>query len=185
MADLSSTLVMLNYYKREMVARNDDVQGFDLNTSGQKGSGGGMGFKGLFKIVKNPNGVYTDWDWEIYPEGLTDAISRIRHRYGEVPIYITENGLGAKDPIVDGAVLDQPRIDYLSEHIRAVGRAIEQGADVRGYYPWSFIDLLSWLNGYQKQYGFVYIDRENNLARKKKLSFEWYQKVIRSNGDEL
>lgn len=175
----------LNYYKREMVARNDDVQGFDLNTSGQKGSGGGMGFKGLFKIVKNPNGAYTDWDWEIYPEGLTDAIGRIRHRYGEVPIYITENGLGAKDPIVDGAVLDQPRIDYLSEHIRAVGRAIELGADVRGYYPWSFIDLLSWLNGYQKQYGFVYIDRENNLARKKKLSFEWYQKVIRSNGDEL
>lgn len=66
-----------------------------------------------------------------------------------MPIYITENGLGAKDPIVDGAVLDQPRIDYLSEHIRAVGRAIEQGADVRGFYPWSFIDLLSWLNGYQ------------------------------------
>ena len=175
----------VNYYKREMIAANYDVDGFEMNTSGQKGSGKELGWKGLFKLVRNPNGRYTDWDWEIYPEGLTDAIMRINKRYGNVPIYITENGLGAKDPIVNGEVLDQPRIDYLREHIQATGEAIKLGADVRGYYPWSFIDLLSWLNGYQKQYGFVYIDQENGLARKKKLSFGWYQKVISSNGEEL
>lgn len=177
--------VGLNYYKREMVAANPDVDSFSMNTSGQKGSGREMGWKGLFKFVRNPNGVYTDWDWEIYPQGLTDAIQRIQRRYGHVPIYITENGLGAKDPIVDGKILDQPRIDYLRDHIQAIGDAIAQGADVRGYYPWSFIDLLSWLNGYQKQYGFVYVDRDNQLARKKKLSFAWYQQVIRSNGETL
>lgn len=175
----------VNYYKREMVAANYDVDGFEMNTSGQKGSGKELGWKGLFKLVRNPNGRYTDWDWEIYPEGLTDAIMRINKRYGNVPIYITENGLGAKDPIVNGEVLDQPRIDYLREHIQATGEAIKLGADVRGYYPWSFIDLLSWLNGYQKQYGFVYIDQANGLARKKKLSFGWYQDVIRSNGEKL
>jgi 6-phospho-beta-glucosidase len=93
--------------------------------------------------------------------------------------------LGAKDPIVEGEVCDQPRIDYLRDHIQAIGAAIEQGADVRGYYPWSFIDLLSWLNGYQKQYGFVYVDHDNNLARKKKQSFGWYQRVIATNGEQL
>ncbi|WP_028534557.1 GH1 family beta-glucosidase [Paludibacterium yongneupense] len=175
----------LNYYKREMVAANNDVDGFAMNTSGQKGAGGGMGFKGLFKFVRNPKGVYTDWDWEIYPQGLTDAIMRINTRYGRVPIYITENGLGAKDPIVDGKILDQPRIDYLRDHIAAIGEAIKLGADVRGYYPWSFIDILSWLNGYQKQYGFVYVDRDNGLARKKKLSFDWYRSVIDTNGERL
>lgn len=175
----------LNYYKREMVAANPDVDGFAMNTSGQKGSGQEMGWKGLFKFVRNPHGTYTDWDWEIYPQGLTDAIQRIQKRYGRVPIYITENGLGAKDPIVNGEILDQPRIDYLRDHIQAVADAIAAGADVRGYYPWSFIDLLSWLNGYQKQYGFVYVDREHDLARKKKLSFAWYQQVIQSNGEAL
>lgn len=175
----------LNYYKREMVAANPDVDGFAMNTSGQKGSGQEMGWKGLFKFVRTPHGVYTDWDWEIYPQGLTDAIQRIQKRYGQVPIYITENGLGAKDPIVNGEVLDQPRIDYLRDHIQAIANAITAGADVRGYYPWSFIDLLSWLNGYQKQYGFVYVDREHDLARKKKLSFAWYQQVIQSNGNSL
>ncbi|SQI45241.1 Aryl-phospho-beta-D-glucosidase BglC [Serratia plymuthica] len=80
---------------------------------------------------------------------------------------------------------DQPRIDYLRDHIQAIGAAIEQGADVRGYYPWSFIDLLSWLNGYQKQYGFVYVDHNDSLARKKKQSFGWYQRVIATNGEQL
>lgn len=174
----------LNYYKREMIAANEEIQGFDLNTSGEKGSSGGMGFKGLFKIVRNPDGVYSDWDWEIYPQGLTEAIARIRRRYGEIPIYITENGLGAKDPIVAGEIADQARIDYLRDHITALEQAIAEGADVRGYYPWSFIDLLSWLNGYQKQYGFVYVDRQQDLTRRKKRSFYWYQQVIRSNGAE-
>jgi len=174
----------VNYYKREMIAANADLDNVAINTSGDKGSAKEFGFKGLFKQVRNPNGVYTDWDWEIYPQGLTDALLRIKARYGDVPVYVTENGLGAKDPVVEGEILDQPRIDYLSAHIAAVAAAIDQGVDVRGYYPWSFIDLLSWLNGYQKQYGFVYVDQADNLRRKKKLSFYWYQKVIASNGAE-
>ncbi|STU72425.1 6-phospho-beta-glucosidase A [Klebsiella pneumoniae subsp. pneumoniae] len=68
-------------------------------------------------------------------------------------------------------MVDDPRIDYLSSHIGALEKALALGADVRGYYPWSFIDLLSWLNGYQKQYGFVYVDHQQNLARKRKKSF--------------
>ncbi|EAS44404.1 beta-glucosidase [Photobacterium profundum] len=172
----------VNYYKREWVAANPDISNTKINTTGNKGSGQEFGFKDLFKFVRNPKSTYTDWDWEIYPEGLCVGMLRLKERYGDIPFYITENGLGAKDPIIDGEIVDQPRIDYLSSHIDAAESAIKQGIDLRGYYPWSFIDLLSWLNGYQKQYGFVYVDRENNLQRKRKKSFFWYQEVIKSNG---
>lgn len=175
----------VNYYKREMVAANPDVDNTRINTTGEKGSGQEFGFRGLFKFVRNPDGEYTDWDWEIYPRGLTEGILQLKARYGEVPVYITENGLGAKDPIIDGEVVDDARIDYLARHLKAAADAIAAGADVRGYYPWSFTDLLSWLNGYQKQYGFVYIDRDNHLARQRKKSFFWYQEVIRSRGAGL
>ncbi len=174
----------LNYYKRETVAANSGDTSLKANHSGKSNSGHEFGFKGLFKFVRNPEGVYTDWDWEIYPQGLTDGILQVKERYGDIPMYITENGLGAKDPIVNGEVLDQPRIDYLKIHIDAIERAMAQGADVRGYYPWSFIDLLSWLNGYQKQYGFVYVDHANGLARKRKQSFWWYQELIKSRGEK-
>ncbi|CNB50692.1 GH1 family beta-glucosidase [Yersinia intermedia] len=179
----------LNYYKRETIAANNQETHLTMNTSGEKGSGhqqgNEFGFKDLFKFVRNPNGVYTDWDWEIYPQGLTEGIMNIKARYGDIPIYITENGLGAKDPIIDGEVVDDDRIDYLRQHIVAIEDAIKQGADVRGYYPWSFIDLLSWLNGFQKQYGFVYVDHQKQLARQRKKSFFWYQEVIKTNGDKL
>lgn len=169
----------LNYYKRETIAANNQQSHLTINTTGEKGSGhqqgNEFGFKGLFKFVRNPNGVYTDWDWEIYPQGLTEGIMNIKARYGDIPIYITENGLGAKDPIIDGEVVDDDRIDYLRQHIGAIEDAIKQGADVRGYYPWSFIDLLSWLNGFQKQYGFIYVDHNKDLARQRKKSFFWYQ----------
>lgn len=172
----------LNYYRRETVVANPGETHTQSNHSGESNSGHEFGFKGLFKFVRNPDGVYTDWDWEIWPQGLTDGIMQIKARYGDIPIYITENGLGAKDPIIDGEIVDDPRIDYLRMHVDAMADAMAQGADVRGYYPWSFIDLLSWLNGYKKQYGFVYVDHDNNLARKRKKSFFWYQQLIASRG---
>lgn len=174
----------LNYYRRETVAANPDETHTQANYSGESQSSGEFGFKGLFKFVRNPEGVYTDWDWEIWPQGLTDGIMMVKERYGDIPIYITENGLGAKDPIIEGEIVDDPRIDYLQMHIDALEKAIAKGADVRGYYPWSFIDLLSWLNGYKKQYGFVYVDHMQDLARKRKKSYYWYQNVIASNGEQ-
>nr|VXZ84092.1 Aryl-phospho-beta-D-glucosidase BglC [Klebsiella pneumoniae] len=126
--------------------------------------------EGLFYFVRNPQSTYTEWGWEIWPQGLTDGIMMIKARYGDIPIYITENGLGAKDPIIDGEVVDDPRIDYLSSHIGALEKRWRWGRCAR-LLPRSFIDLLSWLNGYQKQYGFVYVDHQQNLARKRKKSF--------------
>lgn len=137
-------------------------------------------------LVVTPKIEYTPWDWAIFPEGLYKGMKRIRERYGDIPIMITENGLGDKDPVGEnGEILDYPRIEYLREHIRWCKHAIGDGMNLIGYFAWSFIDLLSWLNGYQKQYGFVYVDREKGLKRIKKQSYFWYQKLIQTHGDEL
>ena len=178
----------INYYQSVFLAHNpeDGVGLASLNVSGEKGSQRESGIPGLFKKVMNPDIEYTPWDWSIFPRGLEEGIRRIRQRYGEIPIMITENGLGDKDPISEqGEVLDHPRIDYLRQHIQSCQAAIADGAPVIAYFAWSFIDLLSWLNGYQKQYGFVYVDHRNGLRRIKKASYFWYQNVIASQGGVL
>ena len=84
---------------------------------------------------------------------------------------------------------DYYRIKYLRDHAIAIQNAIADGSEVIGYTPWSFTDLLSWLNGYQKRYGFVYIDRDisddASMERIKKDSFYWYKVIIESNGEKL
>lgn len=105
---------------------------------------------------------------------------------------IVENGLGARDEIAaDGQIHDDYRIAYLRAHIQAMKTAIEKdGVEVIGYTPWGCIDLVSAGTGQMsKRYGFIYVDRDDqgngSLARMKKDSFYWYQKVIKSNGQDL
>lgn len=145
--------------------------------------------KAMFTNVSNPHLEKTKWGWEIDPVGIRIALRRLQNRY-DLPMMITENGLGALDELsADGTVEDDYRIDYLQAHIQEIQKAITDGVNVIGYCAWSFTDLLSWLNGYKKRYGFVYIDRddqnEKQLARIPKKSYFWYQKVIESNGDSL
>ncbi len=142
-------------------------------------------------FVKEANSYLstTDWGWTIDPKGLRVALRRITSRY-DLPILITENGLGAYDTLEeDGSIHDEYRIEYLRQHIVEIDNAIEEGCEVLGYCTWSFQDLFSWLNGYGKRYGFVYVDRdeesEKELKRYKKDSFYWYKKVIESNGKDL
>jgi 6-phospho-beta-glucosidase len=147
------------------------------------------GIPGVYKTKRNPHLETTNWDWEIDPTGLRIALRRLTSRY-DLPILISENGMGEYDRLEDGdQVRDDYRIDYLRNHIRAVQEAITDGADVLGYCVWSFTDLFSWLNGYQKRYGLVYVNRdehdEKDLRRIKKKSFGWYAKVIASNGNDL
>jgi beta-glucosidase/6-phospho-beta-glucosidase/beta-galactosidase len=86
-------------------------------------------------------------------------------------------------------VNDDYRIAYLESHLTQCMQAVIDGVDLIGYCSWSFTDLLSWLNGYQKRYGFVYGNRhetdQKDLRRIKKASFYWYQHVIRTNGSSL
>ncbi|WP_305792290.1 family 1 glycosylhydrolase [Erysipelothrix sp. HDW6C] len=131
----------------------------------------------------------TNWDWSIDPQGLRIGLRRISSRY-DLPTLISENGLGEYDSLeADGSIRDAYRIAYLREHLMAIQDAISDGVEVLGYCTWSFTDLLSWLNGYQKRYGFVYVDRDETDAKEckryKKDSFAWYQQVIATNGTSL
>ncbi|MFL2131242.1 glycoside hydrolase family 1 protein [Ruoffia sp. FAM 20858] len=181
----------VNYYQTSTIAQNkiDGVGQGEVNYSGKKGTTEENGIPGLYKVVKNEKVEQTNWDWNIDPEGLRIGLRRIQSRY-DLPILITENGLGEYDELEsDGSIHDKYRIDYLRTHIIAIQEAITDGVEVLGYCTWSFTDLLSWLNGYQKRYGFVYVDRdeedEKELKRYKKDSFYWYKEVIKSNGNNL
>ena len=182
----------INYYRSETVEKNslDGLGNFDkINTSGKKGTNEYYGIPGAFKTIKNPNLETTNWDWEIDPVGLRIGIRRINSRY-RLPILITENGLGEFDVVEDNdEINDDYRIEYIKNHILACKEAITDGVELLGYCTWSFTDVLSWLNGYRKRYGFVYVDRDEDstrtLRRIKKKSFYWYKKVIESNGEDL
>ena len=150
-----------------------------FNTDGKKRDFEESGIPGLYKNVENPNVTYTNWNWVVDPNGLTHTLKLLNETYG-LPIVISENGLGAFDSVVDGKVHDDYRIDFIAKHLVAIGEAIEQGVDVLAYCVWSFTDLLSWLNGYQKRYGVVYVDFDDiALPRLRKDSFFWYQDIIK------
>lgn len=143
----------------------------------------------MFETVPNPYLETTEWGWEIDPVGFRVALRRVYAQYG-LPIFVTENGIGAIDVVEeDGSIQDDVRIAYLEDHLLEMKKAITDGVEMIGYCAWSFTDLLSWLNGYKKRYGFVFVDRdehsEKELKRIKKKSFYWYQDVIRQNGDNI
>lgn len=145
----------------------------------------------IFKSVKNPHLEESEWGWQIDPLGLRITMNDLYDRY-QKPLFIVENGLGAKDVLNDdGTVHDDYRIEYLKAHIKAMKEAVElDGIELLGYTTWGPIDLVSASTGeMSKRYGFIYVDRDDlgngTLKRYKKDSFYWYKKVIASNGEKL
>lgn len=144
----------------------------------------------VFATLRNPYLQASEWGWQIDPLGLRITLNSLYDRY-QKPLFIVENGLGAKDELVNGTVEDDYRISYLKEHIKAMKDAVElDGVDLIGYTSWGCIDLVAASTGQMsKRYGFIYVDRDDEgngtYKRYKKKSFEWYKKVIESNGEEL
>ncbi|VDZ53480.1 Aryl-phospho-beta-D-glucosidase BglH [Serratia odorifera] len=144
----------------------------------------------VVKSLKNPHILASEWGWGIDPLGLRITMNMMYDRY-QKPLFLVENGLGAKDEFnQQGEIDDDYRISYLREHIKAMADAIEDGVPVMGYTSWGCIDLVSASTGeMSKRYGFVHVDRDDQgngtLARTRKKSFYWYQKVIASNGADL
>ncbi|OCN04435.1 beta-glucosidase [Erysipelotrichaceae bacterium MTC7] len=129
------------------------------------------------------------WGWSIDPTGLRILLNEFYDRY-QCPIYITENGIGYFDKIEDEKVHDSYRVDYYREHIKAMKAAIQDGVDLRGYYAWGPIDIISCSSSeMSKRYGFIYVDIDDygkgSGKRLKKDSYAWMQKVIASNGEDL
>jgi 6-phospho-beta-glucosidase len=143
--------------------------------------------------VPNPTLEASEWGWQIDPVGLRIVMNQFWDRWRK-PLFIVENGLGAKDELVevDGrkTVVDDYRIAYLDDHLVQVGEAIADGVEVLGYTTWGCIDLVSASTAQMsKRYGFVYVDRDDDgsgtLERYRKKSFDWYAEVIRTNGASL
>ena len=144
----------------------------------------------ILSMVPNPHLASSEWGWQIDPVGLRTLLNVLWDRY-QKPLFILENGLGAKDkPDADGVVQDDYRISYLNDHLVQVREAIDDGVEVMGYTSWGPIDLVSASRAeLSKRYGFIYVDRDDNgngtLARSRKKSFWWYKEVIATSGASL
>lgn len=137
------------------------------------------------QIVPQPNRPITATNWEIYPQGLTDTLCWIKDRYGDLPIYITENGAAFDDAASPNQIIDDPRrVQYLMAHLKAARDAIAAGANLRGYFVWSLLDNFEWQSGYAIRFGIVYVDFPTQ-RRLPKASARFFSNVIRSNGAEL
>ncbi|RZT66469.1 beta-glucosidase [Microcella alkaliphila] len=134
---------------------------------------------GLPYLDVEPAGVaHTVSGWMIDPRGLTDLLLRVSELVPELPLYISENGATALDyRDQTGHVVDDARVDYLDGHIRAALDAVDRGADLRGYFAWSFLDNFEWAEGYSQRFGLVYVDYPTQ-ERTPKRSFEWYRALI-------
>lgn len=125
-------------------------------------------------------GPRTAMGWNIDPNGMVELLVRMHEEYPSLPLMITENGAAFHDvPDADGTVHDPERVAYLHDHIDAVGAAMEAGADVRGYFLWSFLDNFEWAYGFDRRFGIIHVDYETQ-RRIWKDSAHWYRELVAS-----
>ncbi|MCB0534580.1 MAG: beta-glucosidase [Saprospiraceae bacterium] len=129
----------------------------------------------------SPDWKLTDMQWAIVPWGCRKLLEWIAARYGNPPLYITENGCAFDDPVVNGTVQDTARIAFFDSYLSETHRAIQNGVDLRGYFIWSLLDNFEWASGFSKKFGITAVE-PGTLQRIPKESAWWYRKVIRDNG---
>lgn len=168
--------ISFSYYASRLTSADPEA--------GEKTSGN------VIPTLRNPHLEISPWGWQIDPLGLRITLNALYERY-EKPLFIVENGLGTKDELVDGRVNDDYRIDYLQKHMLAMHDAItKDGVRLIGYTSWGCVDLVSASTGQMsKRYGYIYVDKNDDgsgtLKRYRKKSFDWYSKVIATNGASL
>ena len=169
----------VNYYASHFLQGYEGETEIHHNGTGKKGTSI-FRIKGVGERVKNPEIETTDWDWPIYPKGLYDMLIRIKKEYPNYKkIYVTENGMGYKDDFINGEIDDSPRIDYIKRHLEAISEAIRGGVNVKGYFVWSLMDVLSWTNGFNKRYGLFYVDFQTQKRYPKKSAY-WYKSISKN-----
>ncbi len=162
----------INLYTRTLVAhRPGDAYGLDALPTGPLGGS---------------QGPKTDFGWEVWPDALYTMLMRVTRDYGRPVLEVTENGCSYADrPGRDGRVRDTRRIDFYRGYLAAVARAIEAGADVRGYHAWSLLDNFEWSEGFRQRFGLAWVDFESpERTRILKDSGRWYGQVAAENGFE-
>ncbi|OYT71299.1 MAG: beta-glucosidase [Armatimonadetes bacterium JP3_11] len=149
----------VNYYTRNVLA-------YDASDP--------IGSRTVFQEGK----LHTEMGWEVYPEGLYEILKWVYEEYGEIPLYITENGAAFPDtPNPQGEVDDPLRVDYIRTHLEQAHRAIREGVPLKGYFYWSLMDNFEWAFGYSKRFGLLYVDFETQ-KRTMKSSGRWYAEFI-------
>ncbi|MGE5749299.1 MAG: family 1 glycosylhydrolase, partial [Gemmatimonas sp.] len=130
--------------------------------------------------------LHTEMGWEVFPLALTHILTWLKERYGDIPLYITENGSAFMDPpeAIDGRIEDPLRVEYLRRHLHAIRDAIQQGVNLRGYFAWSLLDNYEWSHGYTKRFGIVHVNYSTQ-ERTIKDSGRYYSRIIESNGAAL
>ena len=123
---------------------------------------------------------HTAMGWEVQPESIYRALMMIKENYGNIPVYVTENGAAFTDRLEDYRVRDGKRIEFLSAYTAQAARAAEDGCDLRGFFVWSLLDNFEWAEGYGKRFGLVYVDYETG-RRYIKDSGYWYRDLILAN----
>ncbi len=160
--------VGINYYTRSVV--RDDPGNPPLRASS----------------VPQRHATHTETAWEVHPASLTETLCWVKQRYGDIPLYVTENGAAFYDPpAAEGGAIDDPlRTAYLRSHLGAVADALRAGVDLRGYFAWSLFDNLEWAHGCSKRFGIVHVDFATQ-QRTPKASARWYADAIARHGAGL
>ena len=171
-ADLS--FVAVNYYSPNRIAAATKIAAPPTRTS-SFGEWAGIEDRSRTDVGRTTMG------WTIEPEGLTDILVRIRRDYGDIPMYVTENGAAFCDYVdPTGSVRDTERIEYLRGHFAAAHAAMAQGVDLRGYFVWSLYDNFEWAEGFGQRFGLVFTDFRTQ-QRILKQSAHFYREVIAAN----
>ncbi|SHF10351.1 6-phospho-beta-glucosidase [Atopostipes suicloacalis DSM 15692] len=178
LSKVRSDYLTFSYYQSLMVDHREIPEGVAPNSYMKYGQ------------KNNPHLEASEWNWQIDPLGFRNILNKMYARY-DLPIFPIENGLGViEEWDGENMIQDDYRIEYLSEHMKAMKDAVElDGVDVMGYLGWGMIDILSSQGDMRKRYGVVYVNRENHdlkdLKRVPKKSYAWLKQVIQTNGEEL
>lgn len=160
-----------NYYPNNVGAENKRLEGYVI--------------KGWFQSDFDPNTLKNKWGREVYPKTMYDMLIGIKKEYGDIPVFITENGHALyEEPDENGTLNDDERIEFLESYIDWLVKAQNDGCNVVGYYAWSNTDCYSWINGYKKRYGLIYVDFDGDLRRIPKKSYYWYKDYIQAHTEE-
>jgi beta-glucosidase len=174
-------LIGLNYYSPTTVrAHLGDGHAHRADNHGESSASPWPGCDDI-DFLAQP-GPYTQMGWSVDARGMYELLMRLHREHSDLELLVTENGAAYADEIQsDGSVADADRISYLEQHLAAVHRALEEGANVGGYYLWSLLDNFEWAHGYDKRFGIVHVDYGTQV-RTLKDSAHWYAGVIRDNG---
>ena len=176
LAKYTNDYIAFSYYRSSVYSKNVEMK---------SDTGGAIGLSNPYLKESSPE----PWKWPIDPVGFRLVCDELYDRY-ELPLFPVENGIGLKEDETDGMIEDPAREKYLRMHLEEMAKAIEDGCEILGYLWWGPIDIVSAGTGeMKKRYGFIYVDRFNDgtgdLHRSKKKSFEYYKRIIETNGEEI